>query len=93
MVVSDSGKTKGKDKERKASLSQGELGLGPGLLWVVLTGALAGHVQSPAAHPALRPPGGAQAGRGPETMAMSPSPSGADGQSSRGVPGAPPHFL
>lgn len=57
MVVSDSGKTKGKDKERKASLSQGERGLGPGLLWVVLIGALVGHVQPPAAHPALRPPG------------------------------------
>lgn len=99
MVVADSGKTKGKDKERKASLSQGERGLGPGLwdggrqkpLRTALIGALVGHVQPPAAHPALRSP--AWAGQGAETMAMPPSPSGADGWSGCGVPGAALPFL
>lgn len=84
MVVADSGKTKGKDKERKASLSQGERGRGPGLwdggrqkpLRTALLGALVGHVQPPTAHATLRRPVGAWAGQGTATMATSPSPAG-----------------
>lgn len=96
MVVADSGKTKGKDKERKASLSQGERGRGPGLwdggwqkpLRTALIGALVGQVQPPAAHATLRRPAGAWAGQGTATMATLPSPAGDASRSGRGVPGA-----